>query len=201
VARGVAGVAPIRAVASSAVLGLLDSVYAVLHNTQVDYYNVSEISSDEMVLPTRGQDWYDGGMWLDLHRQTWTAGSPATLTFFNGAWNTAYRGIARANELLGALPQPRGGDLAIIAAEARTLRAFYYYHLMDMFGGVPIFTTPQFAPQPRNTRAEVFHFIENELPDARTALPESWVAADYGRMTKGAADAILASLHPNRAVF
>jgi len=57
VARGVAGVATLTAVASSAVLGLLDSVYAVLHNTQEDYYNVSEISSDEMVVPARCQDW------------------------------------------------------------------------------------------------------------------------------------------------
>src|ERR1051325_234043 len=201
VARGGAGVGTLTAVASSAVLALLDSVDSVLHNTEDDYYNVSEISSDEMVVPTRGQDWYDGGTWLDLHRQTWTAGSPATLTFFNGAWNTAYRGIARANELLGALPQPRGGDLALIAAEARTLRALYYYQLMDMFGGVPIFTTPQFAPQPRNTRAEVFHFIENELLEARTQLPDRWGAPHYERMTKGAADAILASIYLNAAVF
>ena len=182
-------------------LALLAPVYSALHNTQDNYYNVSEISTDEMIVPTRGQDWYDGGTWLDLHHQTWTATSPATLTFLNGIWNDAFSGITRANELLDALRNARGRDQAIIAAEARTLRALYYYQLMDMFGGVPIFTTPQFAPQPRNTRAEVFHFIESELLETRTALPDSWVAADYGRMTKGAADAILASLYLNAAVF
>src|SRR5439155_23201096 len=78
-----------------------------------------------------------------LHHQTWTATSPATLTFLNGIWNDAFSGITRANELLDALRNARGRDQAIIAAEARTLRAFYYYQLMDMFGGVPIFTTPQ----------------------------------------------------------
>src|SRR5213592_3433671 len=159
-------------------LALLAPVYSALHNTQDNYYNVSEISTDEMIVPTRGQDWYD-----------------------NGIWNNAFSGITRANELLDALRNARGRDQAIIAAEARTLRALYYYQLMDMFGGVPIFTTPQFAPQPRNTRAEVFHFIESELLEARTALPNNWVAADYGRMTKGAADAILASLYLNAAVF
>src|SRR5213594_3201770 len=182
-------------------LALLAPVYSVLHNTQDNYYNVSEISTDEMIVPTRGQDWYDGGTWLDLHRQTWTATSPATLTFLNGVWNDAFSGITRANELLDALRNARGRDQAIIAAEARTLRAFYYYQLMDMFGGVPIFTTPQFAPQPRNTRAEVFHFIETELLEARTALPDKWASADYQRMRKGAADAILASLYLNAAVF
>src|SRR6266566_3649586 len=180
-------------------LALLAPVYSVLHNTQDNYYNVSEISTDEMIVPTRGQDWYDGGTWLDLHRQTWTATSPATLTFLNGVWNDAFSGIPRANELLDALRNARGRDQAIIAAEARTLRAFYYYQLTDMFGGVPIFTTPQFAPQPRNTRAELFRFIETELLEARTALPNNWVAADYERMTKGAADAILASMYLNAA--
>src|SRR5207244_2914834 len=107
-------------------LALLAPVYSVLHNTQDNYYNVSEISTDEMMVPTRGQDWYDG---------------------------------------------------------------------------VPIFPTPQFARQPRNTRAELFRFIETELLEARTALPNNWVAADYERMTKGAADAILASMYLNAAVF
>src|SRR5437870_1821412 len=141
-------------------LALLAPVYSVLHNTQDNYYNVSEISTYEMMVPTRGQDWYDGGTWLDLHHQTWTATSPATLTFLNGVWNDAFSGITRANELLDALRNARGRDQAIIAAEARTLRAFYYYQLTDMFGGVPIFTTPQFAPQPRNTRAELYRFID-----------------------------------------
>ena len=42
-------------------LALLAPVYSALHNTQDNYYNVSEISTDEMIVPTRGQDWYDGG--------------------------------------------------------------------------------------------------------------------------------------------
>src|SRR5207237_7670184 len=126
---------------------------------------------------------------------------PATLTFLNDVSNDASSGITGANELLDALRNARGRDQAIIAAEARTLRAFYYYQLTDMFGGVPIFTTPQLAPQPRNTRAELFRFIETELLEARTALPNNWVAADYERMTKGAADAILASMYLNAAVF
>jgi len=49
-----------------------------------------------MVVPTRGSDWFDNGTWLELHRQTWSANSPGTLSFLNGAWNTAYAGIARA---------------------------------------------------------------------------------------------------------
>src|SRR6266498_1177020 len=52
------------------VLAALAGVYAQLRGTLDDYYNVSEISTDEMVVPTRGQDWYDNGQWLETHRQT-----------------------------------------------------------------------------------------------------------------------------------
>jgi hypothetical protein len=80
------------------VLAALAGVYATLRGTLDDYYNVSEISTDEMVVPTRGQDWYDNGTWLELHRQVWQAGSPMTLSFLNGAWNNAFSGIRRRSK-------------------------------------------------------------------------------------------------------
>src|SRR5690348_11288724 len=55
-------------------LGGLASVYANLRTTDDEYYNISEISTDEMIVPTRGQDWYDNGKWLDIHRQTFKIG-------------------------------------------------------------------------------------------------------------------------------
>lgn len=183
------------------VLGSLASVYSVLRATQWGYYNVSSISSDEQIVPTRGSDWFDNGRWLEIHRQTWTANSPSGLDDINGIWNDAFRGITRANVLLDALQKVTIGDQAAVEAEIKTLRAFYYYMLIDMFGGVPIVTDIEIMPRPRATRAEVFNFIESELNAARTALPTSWPAADHGRMTQGAADAILASLYLNAGVF
>src|SRR5213594_3870233 len=117
------------------VLAALAGVYAGLRNTasEGEYWGVSEVSTDEMVVPTRGSDWYDNGTWLETHRQTWSANSPATLSFVNNVWNTAYAGIARANVLVEALQ----GDATLdpthaIEGEARFLRAFYYYLLMDV---------------------------------------------------------------------
>src|SRR5438094_7835856 len=107
-------------------LALLAPVYSVLHNMQDNYYNVSEISTDEMMVPTRGQDWYDGGTWLDLHFQTWTGTSAATGAFMNGAWNALFGGVARANVLLDALQTTAVPNQAQIEGEARVLRAFYY---------------------------------------------------------------------------
>jgi len=183
------------------VLGGLASVYAQLRGTLDDYWYASEVSSDEIVVPTRGSDWYDNGQWLELKRQTWTATSPSGLAFMNGAWNTPFTGIARANVLLDALQRVTVPNQGAIVAELRTLRGFYYYILMDTFGGVPIVTDIEIKPRARNTRTEVFQFIESELLAARTDLPDSRPATSNGRLTKGAADAILASMYLNAGVW
>jgi hypothetical protein len=119
----------------------------------------------------------------------------------NGSWNNSFTGIARANVLLEALDRVDVPNEAAIVAELRTLRGFYYYLLMDMFGGVPIVTTTEIKARARDTRDSVFKFIESELLDARTDLPDSWPAASNGRLTKGAADAILASMYLNAGVW
>jgi hypothetical protein len=188
------------------VRGGLASVYAGLSSdfgsgALWSYYNLSQVSSDEMIVPTRGQDWFDNGRWLEIHRQTWTANSPSGLDDINGAWTVGFTGVSRANVVLDALQRVTVPNQAVIEAELRTLRAFYYYLLIDMFGGVPIVDDIEIKPRERNTRAEVFQFIDQELTAARAALPDRWTGADHGRMTKGAADAILASLYLNAGVF
>ena len=183
------------------VLAALAGVYAQLRGTVDDYYNLSEISTDEMVVPTRGSDWYDNGTWLETHKQQWTANSPGTLSFMNGAWNMAYAGVARANALLDGVANQSVTNQAVMVAEARTLRAFYYYILMDLFGGVPLATTTGIEERPRVTRAELFTFIESELIAAHADLPVSWPAGSNGRLTKGAADAMLANLYINAGVY
>jgi len=186
------------------VLAGLSGVYAQLRSTAPEggLYDANEVSTDEIVVPTRGQDWYDNGQWIDLHNVTWTPTSAASANFFNGAWNTSYTGVARANLFLAAMASANVPNKAQYIAEGRTLRAFYYYLLMDQFGGVPIVTTTDIALRPRNTRREVFDFIESELIAARdSGLPNSRPAADNGRITKGVADAILANMYINAGVF
>lgn len=139
-----------------------------------DPLNLAEHTSDEIMVPTRGPDWGDGGIWRELTQHNWDPSHPA----INGAWNTAQVGIARANGVLEALkgseslPQEQ---VAQFEAEVRFLRAFYYYQLMDFFGNVPIVveggselsypTQPVDPndPPPQNTRKEVFDFILQEL--------------------------------------
>ena len=187
----------------SEIIAGLAPVYAQLRGTLGGFHTLSQVSSDETVVPTRGSDWFDNGRWLAIHRQTWDA----SLSDLSGAWNGSYTGVARANGLLQNLEAaPEGRDTLI--AELRGLRAFYYYQLMDLFGGVPIVgdEPDEYIADPDNppaaaTRQEVFDFIRTELTDIRDRLPAAYEGSDYGRMTKGAVDAILANMYLNAAVF
>ena len=178
------------------------AVYNSLNSVATgNYHYLNTISSDEQVIPTRGQDWYDNGTHLEAHYQEWEPTSPSGLGTVNNAWNQAYQGVARANVLLEAIEPLPIADKEQIVAEVRVLRAWYYYVLMDLFGGVPIVTTTEIAERERASRAEVFAFVEQELTEARDALPVSRPATEYGRVTQGAVDAILASLYLNAEVF
>ena len=183
------------------VLGGLASVYADMRGMLEHNVILSEVSSDELVVPTRGGDWFDNGKWIDLHQQTYGANSPASQANINDAWVRFFGGVAKANVVLSGMENVTIADQAGIVAELRTLRALFYYVLMDLFGGVPIATDPEILARPRPTRAELFNFIEQELTQARNDLPTSWPANMHGRMTQGAADAILASMYLNAQVF
>ena len=185
------------------VISALAGVYAQLRPTLWSYYNLSQVSSDENIVPTRGQDWYDNGVWLELDKHEWAANSPSGRDNINGAWVDIFVGVVRANAVLENLERVTVPNQEALVAEARTLRAFYYYQLMDLFGGVPLVTDTELKTRPRNTRTEIFNFIETELKAVRADLPLASDRGDseYGRVTRGAADAILASLYLNAGVF
>ena len=139
------------------------SVYAVLRGTMWGYYNLSELTTDEQLVPTRGNDWYDNGRWLEIHRQTWSANSGSALDDMNGTWNTLFSGVAKANLMIDVISKAGGVNKDANIAELRTLRAWYYYMLMDFFGGVPVVTGIELASVARAPRDSVFRFVESEL--------------------------------------
>jgi hypothetical protein len=184
------------------VLAGVAGVYAQLRAIEwVGYITLEDLTTDVAIVPTRGSDWYDNGQWLDLHRQTWTPNSSGELAFVDGAWNDLFSGVAKANLMIDVVTKAGGTNQAQTLAELRTLRAWYYYMLQDMFGGVPLVTTTELKQYPRSTRKEIFSFIEKELTESAALLPASWDASSYGRVTKGTANAILASLELNAGVF
>lgn len=117
------------------------------------YWSVQSVSSDEMAITQKGGDWYDGGIWLDMHRHTFTTNNGP----INGAWTQQYAAIGVCNTTI------KDEDLdANQMAQARALRAFFYYRLLDMYGNVKILTEAGGDPA-QSTRAEVFDFVESEL--------------------------------------
>jgi len=183
------------------VLGGVASVYANLRSTMWGYYNISQVSTDENIVPTRGTDWFDNGRWLQIYRQTWEPNNGSGLEDISGMWNDLFAGVARSNVVLTALETTDVPNKPVIVAEVRALRGFYYYLLMDMFGGVPLVTDTKVEAREQATRAQIFAFVEKELTESRGALPDKWPANGFGRITKGGVDAVLASMYLNAQVF
>ena len=183
------------------VISALAGVYAMMRPTLWGYYNLSQVTADENIVPTRGQDWYDNGIWLELDKHEWAPNSPSAGDAINSAWVDSFTGVVRANALLENMAGVTIANQAAVDAEIRTLRAFYYYQLMDLFGGLPLVTDTELKTRPRATRPEIFNFIETELKAVRAALPVTRPDNEYGRVTRGGADAILANLYLNAGVF
>jgi len=117
-----------------------------------------------------------------------------------GFWEKGYAGIYRANLYLQKIGESEGLSAEFAArttAEAKFLRAFYYFDLVRLFGNVPLITEPvsgdDLYNQTQNTPAEIYAQIEKDLTDAKNTfeLPSSLTPDEYGRVTKGAVDALL----------
>lgn len=178
-------------------------VYASLRDYGWEgYMFLQEHSSDEIFVPQRGGDWGDGGIWREVHEHKWTP----THGFVGDAWVRAFRGIARANSLLENMAKsPSQSPLKpVFTAEVRVLRAFYYWWLCDLYGGVPVVTAATVDPKnppKQNTRQEVYDFIVKEITEALPSLEVSHSASNFGRVTKGAANALLATVYLNAQVY
>lgn len=111
-------------------------------------------------------------------------------------WNEHYKAIFRANQVLDNIDKvefKNSENKKDLVGQVKFLRAFYYYYLVILYENVPvILKTSSAADRPmQNTAIEVWSQIELDLKDAIANLPETRVATDFGRPTKGAALALL----------
>jgi hypothetical protein len=176
----------------------LGAAYTSLYNygSNGSIFSLQEVTTDEMVVPTRGQDWNDGGHWRRLHTHQYNSEDP----IINGGWDFCFGGINNCNRLIFQYEQANNPVGNAFIAELKTLRAIFYLWLLDTYGNVPIvdrFDVPgDFAPA-NNTRQEVFDFIETEITGNRDNLSKDVSLATYGRVTYWTAQAALASLYLN----
>lgn len=177
-------------------------VYGRLRGTfqdQARVHALTEHPSDELMGPTRGKDWDDNGIWRTLHQHQWDPNHG----FVTEVWNDLNQGIARATIALNQLNGLSDPNKDLYIAEVRGMRAFYSYYLLDLYGVVP---TRDPASLDFTSDAgflygdEAVAFIKTEL-DAVIPTLKSKGEVTQGRFNKGAAQALLAKLHLNRAVY
>ncbi|SEW43745.1 Starch-binding associating with outer membrane [Chitinophaga sp. YR573] len=171
--------------------------------TFVDHGNVfglQEYSTDEALLPTRGSDWGDGGVWRAVHEFTW---GPDNSVLTN-TWNNLNSGITKSLTAISSINNAQNfANKTLFLAEARGLLAFYTYHTLDLFGQAP-YKNPFVANAPLEVKKAdtaingLIKEVEAILPDLANLKEQN---THNGRFTKQAAYALLADMYLNRAVF
>lgn len=135
---------------------------------------------------------YDPASYAVIGRGTYNS----TSGLVTGKFKNLYEGIARANILLQNVDRCDMSDELKLRykAEARFMRALYYFTLMDFFGPVPVYDESTIVAEdfmnmlePRKSLEEVRKFIIDDLDNADTYLPTEWDASNAGRATKAAA--------------
>lgn len=166
---------------------------------QANTYALHEVTSDELLVPTRGTDWGDNGLWRTLHQHNWDATHQHILT----SWNQLNSNVFRINQLLSPETLENFNPTEEQLAEARFLRAYNMYLILDLFGQVPFREADEgieidplvFGPE------EAFEFILNDLTLALPDLPEIGPGALTLHASKASANFLMAKLFLNKHVF
>ena len=170
-------------------------------------YDLNTFTADEALLPTRGGDWFDGGLWQDIFSHNWKTDN----SLVKGSWDYLYRVIGKTNQSIDKLnalveEDPENSFLPVYLAEVKAIRAMYYYYLMDLYARVPIVETAtvQIADVRQSSRSEVFAFVKKELEESIPLLStanSTKLGEYYGRMTQPVALYLMAKLALNAQVY
>jgi len=171
---------------------LLQSLYNSMELVFASHFRVfplQELCTDEAIFPTRGTDWDDNGMWRALHQQKWTSNHEEIGECFKGLNGIIYA----ATELL------RYNPTAQEQAEARFVRAWVMYQLLDLFDQVPYREPGESVIQMAKVRrgTEALDYIINELDSIDNNLPPG----PASKANKYAARVLLMKCYLNKAVY
>ncbi len=167
------------------------------------FWKAQELSTDEAVV-----SWGDPGI-QDFHNMNWSSSNP----MLTGLYYRAYYQITLCNDFINQSSDANlasrgisGADadaIKLYATEARFLRAYQYWVIMDLFGTGPMATEKDALGSvlpAQATRAQLFSYVESELK----AIEGSLVAAksnEYGRADKAAAWSLLSRIYLNAQVY
>jgi hypothetical protein len=164
------------------------------------YFSVQSVSTDEMAVTQKGGDWFDGGIWLDIHRHTQTSANGP----IRDTWNGGYNAIAEVNNAI-----KNGGLDANLSAQAKVLRAYLHWRLLDMYGRIRF--VDENGASAQLTRVAGFNKIESEILSA-VGISKVTASMDLSasalntadvkyRVNQFAALGILAKLYLNAEIY
>ena len=142
------------------------------------YTGLQEVTTDEQVVPTRGTDWGDNGLWRTLHTHAWDASHGAIIFTWN-EWNET---IFLTSEVI----DPRSNASPEEVAQASFVRAFATWVIMDLYGQVPN-RAPDEGPDINPvilSRTEALAAVLSDLDIAIAGLPTA-VAGDMDNLKRG----------------
>ena len=192
-------------------------------------YDYNTLTTDEAIIPIRGGDWYDGGLWNAMYQHKWTA----TDEPLYDTWKYIYKVIVLCNNSLDVIwkKSSYGSSSPVLSeeqrsaydAEVRAVRALMYYEAMDMFGRVPLVKSTYESPYTQtgekakydgdvsasnlpkqSERSEAFRFIFDELQQVLPYLPDEHSNKEgnyYGRITQPVVNFLLAKLALNAEIY
>jgi len=177
---------------SDDVPALLNAAYIAMRNPYFGPYGwwaLQEFPSDEAMVPTRGGDWDDNGAWRALHLHRWESDHTRIHSVFKDVLGVSYA----ATDVLQYSPT------AAQAAQARFLRAFAEFSVLDGWGQVPYrdpgekVTDP---PRVRNAQEEIDYLI-SEITEVMGDLPTDRI----DRANPDAAKVLLMKIYLNKGAF
>lgn len=171
-------------------------------------YDLNTFTTDEAIMPTRGGDWYDGGFWQGLYLHRWGVNNEAIY----GTWEYLYQAVILCNRSLEKIDEyaarhpEEQAELDSYRAEVRAVRALFYYHLMDLFGNIPLLEKSDYQLREitQDERSDLFWFIVGELQESLSLLspsPSNVPGVYYGRMTRPVCHFLLAKLALNAEIY
>lgn len=161
-----------------------------------DRWYLQELSADHFVWAQKGKHGYDGGNHIRIHGHVWNIEEGQIY----GGWIGPYQGIGQCNTIIRdfeALDFPALGltdaEKAEYISELRTLRAWFYMFVLDLFRSVPIVVETDEVKE-QSPPEVTFAFIEKEILESLPSLKQE---AQRGRWTQAGAAALLVRLYLN----
>ena len=172
-------------------------------------YDYNTLTTDEAMIPIRGGDWYDGGLWNAMYQHRWSADDQSLYD----TWKYLYKVIVLANKSLDIISNKSAllsaAQQEEYRAEIRAIRAMFYYYAMDMFGRVPLVLSSaeqlhSSLLQGQTDRSSIFQFVFQELQQVLPSLPDQHSNKEgnyYGRITQPVVNFLLAKLALNAEIY